>query len=139
MRSSGGIASSRSAANGYAVTIDLLRSDFGFGIDEVVPLDLRHGFPKNEQGMIAPARRTRQATEANVLGRPGAPNIIDGAVLARRIGSRAAYFVADGVGAKAGRAFHVNEFKGWAVVDGRQRMPASSVRPRRRWGSTATS
>jgi hypothetical protein len=85
-------------ANGYAVTIDLLRSDFGFGIDEVVPLDLRHGFPKNEQGMIAPARRTRQATEANILGRPGAPNIIDGAVLARRIGSRAAYFEADGVG-----------------------------------------
>jgi hypothetical protein len=106
-------------ANGYAVTIDLLRSDFGFGIDEVVPLDLRHGFPKNEQGMIAPARRTRQATEANILGRPGAPNIIDGAVLARRIGSRAAYFEADGVGAKAGPAFHVNEFKGWAMVDGR--------------------
>jgi hypothetical protein len=48
-------------ANGYAVTIDLLRTNFGFGIDEVVPLDLRHGFPKNEQGMIARARRTRQA------------------------------------------------------------------------------
>jgi hypothetical protein len=85
-------------ANGYAVTIDLLRTNLGFGIDEVAPLDLRHGFPKNEQGMIAPAWRTRQATEANVLGRPGTPNIIDGAVLARRIGSRAAYFEADGVG-----------------------------------------
>src|SRR6185312_1980927 len=54
-------------ANGYAVTIDLLRTDFGFGIDEVVPLDLRRGFPKNERGMIARARRTRQAIEANIL------------------------------------------------------------------------
>jgi hypothetical protein len=121
-------------ANRYAVTIDLLRTNFGFGIDEVVPLDLRHGFPKNEQGMIAPARRTRQATEAKILGRPGAPNIIDGAVLARRIGSRAAYFEADGVGAKAGPAFHVNEFKGWAVVDGRAEDVGKLGAARRRWG-----
>ena len=49
-------------ANGYAVTIDLLRTNFGFGIDEVVPLDLQHGFSKNEQGMIARARRTQTAT-----------------------------------------------------------------------------
>jgi len=55
-------------ANGYAVTIDLLRTNFGFGIDEVVPLDLQHGFSKNEQGMIARAQRTRQAIKANILG-----------------------------------------------------------------------
>lgn len=59
----------------------------------MVPLDLRHGFPKTEQGMIARARRTRQAIEAtSSAGR--APNIIDGAVLTWRIGSRAAYFEA---------------------------------------------
>jgi len=64
-------------ANGYAVTIDLLRTNFGFGIDEVVPLDLQHGFSKNEQGMIARAQRTRQAIKANILGQSDAPNIID--------------------------------------------------------------
>ena len=32
-----------------------------------MPLDLRRGFPKNERGMIARARRTRQAIEANIL------------------------------------------------------------------------
>ena len=106
-------------ANDYAVTIDLLRRNFGFGIDEVVSLDLRHGFQKNEAGLRARARRTRHAIEANIAGRPDAPNIIDGAVLERRIGGRTAYFEADGVGAKAGPVFHVNEFKGWPVIDGR--------------------
>lgn len=76
--------------NGYAVTIDLLRTNFECGIDEVVPLDLRHGFPKTEQGMIARARRTRQAIKANILGRPGAEHHRR----TRRIGSRAAYFEA---------------------------------------------
>lgn len=106
-------------ANDYAVTIDLLRRNFGFGIDEVVALDLRHGFQKNEAGLRARARRTRQAIEANIAGRTDAPNIIDGAVLERRIGGRTAYFEADGIGAKAGPVFHVNEFKGWPVIDGR--------------------
>ena len=106
-------------ANGYAVTIDLLRTNFGFGIDEVVPLDLRHRFQKNEAGMVARARLTRQAVEANIHGLPDAPNIIDGAVLTRQIGGRLAYFEADGVGAKAGPVFHINEFKGWPVIDGR--------------------
>jgi hypothetical protein len=106
-------------ANSYAVTIDLLRNNFGFGIDEVVALDLRHGFPRNSAGMAARARRTTQAIEANIHGRPDAPNIIDGAVLTRQIGGRPAYFEADGVGAKAGPVFHINEFKGWPVIDGR--------------------
>ena len=84
----------------------------------MVPLDLRHGFPKTEQGMIARARRTRQAIEANILGRPGAEHH-------RRRGPDPAdrqpcsLLRGDGVGAKAGPVFQVNEFKGWAVVDGR--------------------
>jgi hypothetical protein len=106
-------------ANSYAVTVDLLRKHFGFGIEEVIPLDLRHGFALNHQGMEKRAKLTAQAIEASLLGRRDAPNIIDGAVLSARIGGFDAHLEADGVGARAGPVFHINEFKGWAVVDGR--------------------
>ena len=111
-------------ANSYAVTVDLLRSHFGYGIDEVIPLDLRHGFQRNDQGMAARALRTRHAIEASLRLRRDAPNIIDGAVLAARIGGHDAHLEADAVGAKTGPVFHVGEFKGWPVVDGRAEDPS---------------
>jgi hypothetical protein len=110
-------------ANSYAVTVDLLRTHFGYGIDEVVPLDLRHGFPRNDRGMAARALRTRHAIEAGLKQRRDAPNMIDGAVLAARIGGHDAFLEADAVGAKNGPVFHVGEFKGWPVVDGRAEDP----------------
>jgi hypothetical protein len=106
-------------ANSYAVTVDLLRTHFGFGIAEVVALDLRHGFAFNNQGMEKRARKTARAIEASLQRRRDAPNIIDGAVLSARIGGFDAHLEADGVGARVGPVFHINEFKGWPVVDGR--------------------
>ena len=106
-------------ANSYAVTVELLRTHFGFGIDEVIPLDLRRGFPKNNVGLARRARLTKEAIDAAIHGRRDAPNIIDGAVLAAQIGGYAAHLEADGVGAKTGPVFHINEFKAWPVIDGR--------------------
>jgi hypothetical protein len=105
-------------ANAYAVTVDLLRRHFGFGIEEVVSLDLRHRFPKNNIGLMKRARLTREAIEAAIQGRRDAPNIIDGAVLTAQIGGYRAHLEADGVGAKMGPVFHINEFKAWPVIDG---------------------
>jgi hypothetical protein len=82
--------------------MDLLRTHFGFGIEEVVALDLRHGFALNHQGMAKRAKLTAQAIEASLRGRRDAPNIIDGAVLAARIGGFDAHLEADGVGARTG-------------------------------------
>jgi hypothetical protein len=45
--------------------------------------------------MATRARLTRQAIEANIHGRPDAPNIIDGAVLTWLIGGRPALLVLD--------------------------------------------
>jgi hypothetical protein len=108
----------------YAVTVALLREHFGYGIAEVVPLDLRHQFSYDMGGLRRRALLTKQAIEANVRGRKDAPNIIDGAVLRAAIGGFDAYLEADSVGAKAGPVFHVNEFKGWPVVDEQADDPA---------------
>jgi hypothetical protein len=105
--------------NHYAITVDLLRQNFGFGIGEVIALDLRHGFQLNNRGMAQRAKRTADAIEASLSQRPDAPNIIDGAVLPARIGGFNAYLEADGIGARTGPVFHINEFKGWPVVDSR--------------------
>ena len=103
----------------YKVTFDLLKEHFGFAVPEVVPLDMRHGYAKNNQGMQKRADATREALERILRHEPGAPNVIDGAVLAATIGGYAGYLEADGVGAKAGPVLNINEFKGWPVVDGR--------------------
>jgi len=106
-------------ANQYAVTVSLLREHFGYGIPEVVALDLRHGFQPNNIGMAQRARATERALQAAIRDERDAPNIIDGAVLRAQIGGFLAHLEADGVGAKTGPVFHVNEYKGWPVVDGR--------------------
>jgi hypothetical protein len=106
-------------ANGYDVTFSLLRENFGYAVNEVVPLDLRHGFSKDIAGLTKRHRETRRALERILRGERDAPNIIDGAVLSANIGGYAAFLEADDIGAKAGPQLHAGEIKGWPVVDGR--------------------
>jgi hypothetical protein len=107
------------AQHGYAATLELLRTNMGFGVSDARIVNLRDVYQKNSAGMGLRANHTRVLIRQLLAGDPKAPNLIDGAVLEASIGGIAARFEADALAARFGGPIHAGEVKSFPVVDGR--------------------
>jgi hypothetical protein len=104
--------------NEYAHVIRLAREHFGFDIRDVIPANLRVGFPPNAAGLVRRAKATRDRLEAWLRGDPDAANFIDGAVIAYSVGGRTVYAEADVLGLVVGGTLRLFEIKSKAIVSG---------------------
>ena len=107
------------AEQGYASTLELLRTTMNFAVADAKVVNLRHIYEKNRSGMRLRAEHTRTLMRQLISGDPAAPNLIDGAVLQATIGGVPAWFEADALAARFGGPIHAGEVKSFPVVDGR--------------------
>jgi hypothetical protein len=98
--------------------LELLGSTLGYDVSTARPVNLRKGFQPNRDGMAKRAVETARLIAEIVAGKKDAPNLIDGAVLARQIGGIAAHFEADTVAARFEDPIHAGEVKSFPTVDG---------------------
>lgn len=104
--------------NEYAHVIRLAREHFGFDVVNVIPANLRIGYPPNSAGMVRRAAATRQHLEAWLRGDPDAANFLDGAVIAYEVGGRKVYAEADVLGLVVGGTLRLFEIKSKQLVNG---------------------
>lgn len=104
--------------NEYAHVIRLAREHFGFDVVNVIPANLRVGFPPNSAGMVRRAAATRRHLEAWLRGDPDAANFLDGAVIPYQIGGRTVYAEADVLGLVVGGTLRLFEIKSKQLVNG---------------------
>lgn len=104
---------------GYAPVFDLLHAHLGHDVTAASAVNMREGFKSGYRGMKDRAKETAVRIRAIASRAPGAPNLIDGAVLTREVGGVRAYFEADAVAARFGGPLHVGEIKSFPTVDGR--------------------
>jgi hypothetical protein len=105
--------------NDYAATLDLLRTALGDPLPSPIVVNMRNRHPKNHAGMALRWQDTRQLLDRMIRRDPGAPNLIDGAVLRGEVGGLEAFFEADALAARALGAIRVAEVKSFPKVDGR--------------------
>lgn len=107
--------------NGCAVLLRALRDDLGFSLSEANILDLRQLHAPSLAGLRDCAHKTKQIVARIVHGRPGAPNLIIGAVFEATIAGITAYLEADAVAARdvGGATIYTGEIKSFPIVDGR--------------------
>jgi hypothetical protein len=105
--------------NGYAATLDLLRAALNDPLSSPVVVSLRDQHSKDRAGMMLRWQDTRELLRRIVGRDPGAPNLIDGAVLRGEVGGLEAFFEADALAARARGAIRVAEVKSFPKVDGR--------------------
>jgi hypothetical protein len=103
----------------YAAFFTLLCGLPGFPAGDARAVNLRVGFPRGPDVMERRARATADLVRQIVRGEPGAPVLIDGAVLAATVGGRPAHFEADAAAALAGGLLRVAEVKSFPKVDER--------------------
>lgn len=102
----------------YEKTAALLREEIGFP-NRTKAVNVRSGFAHNRGGLAARAKKTRELL-SDILGdKKRAPNLVDGAVLTRKVAGVQAYFEADAIAARVGPTLHTGEVKSFPVVDGR--------------------
>jgi hypothetical protein len=77
--------------------------------------DLRPGGPRR---LPARAAETTTLVRAVLRGEPGAPQLLDGAVLEREVAGRRSYFEADAVAVAVDGMVHAGEVKSFPSVDG---------------------
>jgi hypothetical protein len=106
-------------ADGYARTLELLRTKMRFDVTDARIINLRDSYQKNRQGMVLRADETRSLIGQILRGERHAPNLIDGAVLTAQIGGARAFFEADALAARFEGPIHAGEVKSFPVVDGR--------------------
>ena len=97
----------------------MLRGLPGFQAGDACAVNLRIGFPKGPDVMERRARATADLVRKIVRGEAGAPDLVDGAVLAGTVGGRSAHFEADAAAALAGGLLRVVEVKSFPKVDER--------------------
>jgi hypothetical protein len=103
----------------YGTLIQLLREKAGFPLTSFRIEDLRSRFAPNNEGLRQRAAETKRVLRQIARNIPGAPNIIDGAVLTCKVAGRPAYFEADSLAAATGGKLHVVEVKSFPLIDGR--------------------
>src|SRR3954471_2596652 len=102
--------------NDYAEAHRLLR-EVGFRPEEGRTVNLREGFPCTKEGMNRRAEVTAELLRDILVGRAGAPNLIDGAVLQTTIAGVLANFEADAIAARIAGVLRAGEVKSFPVVD----------------------
>lgn len=105
--------------DGHGKTLTLLREGMKFDVNDAQVADLKKGFPRSREGMIARGKRTSELIAEIISGTRSAPNLIDGGVLSSSIGGITGYFEADAVAARFSGPIHVGEIKSFPIVDGR--------------------
>jgi hypothetical protein len=107
-------------ADGYARTLDLVRSPLGLPVTGARVVNLRQGFPPGPGRMPARAQATSDLVRRILAGDPAAPHLIDGAVLVGSVGGLTAYFEADALAARtAAGELRVAEVKSFPKIDDR--------------------
>jgi hypothetical protein len=105
--------------NDYAATIDVLRGLLPIPATGARTVNLREGFPAGPDRMPLRARTTLAELERIIRRDPGAPHLLDGAVLAAPVGGQQAYFEADALAACSEWTIHAAEVKSFPKVDDR--------------------
>jgi hypothetical protein len=103
--------------NGHAPLLGLLETELKYDVKNARVANLRKGAPSTE-GMRLRAETTRRQIELVLAGDKGAPNLIDGAVMSRKVGGVTAYFEADAVAARFAEPIHAGEVKSFPTIDG---------------------
>jgi len=102
----------------YLPMRQLLASELGGDPKDAKVINLRLGYPKSREGMAQRADATRGIIARILADAADAPNLIDGAVLQRRVGGVLAHFEADAVAAQFGSPILAGEIKSFPTVDG---------------------
>jgi hypothetical protein len=97
---------------------DLISETLKYDTRDAKSESVRHGFAKSQEGMRQRAEKTESLLRNIIEKRPGAPNLIDGAVFMREVGGVPAYFEADAVAAHFNTPIHAGEIKSFPTVDG---------------------
>ncbi len=104
--------------DGHAPMLGLFEKELSYDVRNARVANLKKGFAPNKEGMKARALETDRQIGEIVARSKSAPNLIDGAVLAREVGGVMAYFEADAVAAQFAEPIHVGEVKSFPTVDG---------------------
>ncbi len=107
----------RLRADGHAPLLALLQEGLKYDPTDAKVVNLRDGRPTPKK-LAARAERTRDLVAKIVKGGRSAPNLLDGAVLAKSIGGGVSHFEADAVAARFNGPIHVGEVKSFPTVDG---------------------
>jgi hypothetical protein len=109
----------RLRAGNYAPALALLREALKDPLPAPRIENLRDRHPKTREGMLLRLRDTRALLGLMVKGDPGAPHLIDGAVLRASVGGVEAYYEADALAACTGGQVYAGEIKSFPKVDDR--------------------
>lgn len=101
--------------DGHAPMLRLLGESLGYDTAGAQVANVRDHRPRT---MAARAEKTAALLRDILGGKPGAANLVDGAVLQRAISGKTQYFEADAVAAQFGAPIHVGEIKSFPTVDG---------------------
>lgn len=102
----------------YRPTMQLFEEHLGYTTKDSRVENLRDGFARSRDGMQARAARTEELIATIVKRDKNAPNLIDGAVLAREVGGIPSFFEADAVAARFAQPILAGEIKSFPTVDG---------------------
>ena len=104
--------------DGHAPIKELLGRGLGYDASKARVVNLREGAEKTRVGMAKRAVATGELVDKVLGGAADAPNLIDGAVMAKEVGGVMAYFEADAVAAQFDSPIHAGEIKSFPTVDG---------------------
>ncbi len=98
--------------------LKLLRDGLHYGESDGYVENLRNVPDGPQFDLATRAARTEGFVKQITSGTRGAPNLLDGAVLERRVGGVDQFFEADAVAARFAKPLHVGEIKSFPTVDG---------------------
>jgi hypothetical protein len=101
----------------HAPIFGLLHDELGYDVSHARDARVKSDLAGHE-GLRDRAGKTKELLRAIVERKPGALNLIDGAVFTRPVGGVDAYFEADAVAAQFDGPIHAGEIKSFPTVDG---------------------